>query len=338
MRDSPEFQGLLAQLRPREQEVLRQVARGATVQQVATALGISCSTVDKHLASVRRRLGVLRTAEAVVIFWQNHARRQREQDIPRETIADGGAPAAPFARFAAQLPEIADFDTAWDRLCACLEHVGLASPVFGVLAEPFGHLTGGVKMLKWPLNRDLDRQYERAGGQLRNPVSVAVATNRATTVIGREALVRHFSDHLPERQAGIVASQLIPEENALAVNLPGQDVGTGAPFAITCLGRRDTVAQLHEDDRAQDRQLRALITLFWNHCKAQGWVARTTGLTGREREALSLAACGMNGAELAERLDVSYRGAQKVLHGARARLRAPTTTAAIYRATVFGAI
>ena len=50
--DDPE----LDQLTPREQEVLRQIARGYTYKQVARRLSISIKTVETHVSSVLRKL------------------------------------------------------------------------------------------------------------------------------------------------------------------------------------------------------------------------------------------------------------------------------------------
>lgn len=50
--DDPE----LDQLTPREQEVLRQIARGYQYKQIATRLSISTKTVETHVSSVLRKL------------------------------------------------------------------------------------------------------------------------------------------------------------------------------------------------------------------------------------------------------------------------------------------
>ncbi|GMQ98375.1 MAG: response regulator transcription factor [Acidimicrobiia bacterium] len=46
----------LDQLTPREQEVLRQIARGYQYKQIAKRLGISIKTVESHVSSVLRKL------------------------------------------------------------------------------------------------------------------------------------------------------------------------------------------------------------------------------------------------------------------------------------------
>ena len=46
----------LDQLTPREQEVLRQIARGYSYKQVATRLSISVKTIESHVSAVLRKL------------------------------------------------------------------------------------------------------------------------------------------------------------------------------------------------------------------------------------------------------------------------------------------
>jgi len=53
------------QLTGREQEVLALLVRGATYEQVGHALDLSVRTVEKHAASIRRKLGVRRNRELV---------------------------------------------------------------------------------------------------------------------------------------------------------------------------------------------------------------------------------------------------------------------------------
>jgi DNA-binding NarL/FixJ family response regulator len=57
-------------LTPRESEVLRLLAAGMTDREIATALAVSPRTVESHVSSVLRKLGVRNRAEA--------ARRYRE--------------------------------------------------------------------------------------------------------------------------------------------------------------------------------------------------------------------------------------------------------------------
>ncbi len=58
-------------LSPRQREVLNWVADGKTSQDIATIMGVSVATVEKHLRLVREKLDVETTAQAVLkaSFW-----------------------------------------------------------------------------------------------------------------------------------------------------------------------------------------------------------------------------------------------------------------------------
>ena len=58
---------VLAQLSPREREVLDQIATGAGNAVVADRLGLSPKTVGNHISSIFAKLGVATRAEAIVI-------------------------------------------------------------------------------------------------------------------------------------------------------------------------------------------------------------------------------------------------------------------------------
>jgi two-component system nitrate/nitrite response regulator NarL len=57
----------LAQLSPREQEILRGIARGSSNKVIARELGIAETTVKIHVQHVLRKLGVASRVQAAVI-------------------------------------------------------------------------------------------------------------------------------------------------------------------------------------------------------------------------------------------------------------------------------
>lgn len=57
----------LAEMRPREQQVVRLIAQGLTGKQVARQLGISPGTVRKHRDNLARRTGLRTIAD--IIAW-----------------------------------------------------------------------------------------------------------------------------------------------------------------------------------------------------------------------------------------------------------------------------
>ena len=80
-------------LSPRQREILALVAAGRTSKEIASALGISESTVNWHLANAFERLGASSRAEAVALAM-------------REEV-DGGARPPPVAATSPQLPSLA---------------------------------------------------------------------------------------------------------------------------------------------------------------------------------------------------------------------------------------
>ncbi|HXF35812.1 MAG TPA: response regulator transcription factor [Actinomycetota bacterium] len=61
----------LARLTPREAEILRALAGGASAQEVADLLGISRLTVESHVKSILAKLGVHSKIEAVTLAWRH---------------------------------------------------------------------------------------------------------------------------------------------------------------------------------------------------------------------------------------------------------------------------
>lgn len=66
-------------LTEREREVLREVARGHSTQEIATALGMSAKTVDSHRRNIREKLGLGSAGDLVryAVQWQPTAGTHR---------------------------------------------------------------------------------------------------------------------------------------------------------------------------------------------------------------------------------------------------------------------
>ena len=52
-------------LTPREREVLKQIARGQSTQDIAVTLGMSAKTVDSHRRNLREKLGLATSTDLV---------------------------------------------------------------------------------------------------------------------------------------------------------------------------------------------------------------------------------------------------------------------------------
>jgi len=73
-------------LTPREREVLRTLAAGASTVEVAEAFGISPLTVQSHVKNILAKLGVHSKVEAVRIAWRNGlAETTTATPLPRRT-------------------------------------------------------------------------------------------------------------------------------------------------------------------------------------------------------------------------------------------------------------
>lgn len=72
---SPWFEGL-SRLTPREQEVLRILAFGASTGSIGELLGISKATVRSHVKSLLTKLGVHSRVEAISVFLRSDIRQQ----------------------------------------------------------------------------------------------------------------------------------------------------------------------------------------------------------------------------------------------------------------------
>jgi DNA-binding CsgD family transcriptional regulator len=72
---SPWFEGL-SRLTPREHEVLRILAFGASTGSIGELLGISQGTVRSHVKSLLTKLGVHSRVEAISVFLRSDIRRQ----------------------------------------------------------------------------------------------------------------------------------------------------------------------------------------------------------------------------------------------------------------------
>jgi DNA-binding CsgD family transcriptional regulator len=101
-------------LSPRQLEILDLVAEGRTSKEIASALGISESTVNWHLANVFAKLGASSRAEAVALAIRS----------------DGGdfanRPPPTYAR-----PVAAPVRAAWPRLLAIAVAIAIAGALLG---------------------------------------------------------------------------------------------------------------------------------------------------------------------------------------------------------------
>ena len=70
-REVPTRENALERLTPRETEILRALAAGDSIPEIATALGISALTVQSHVKNILAKLGVHSRLEAVTLAWRH---------------------------------------------------------------------------------------------------------------------------------------------------------------------------------------------------------------------------------------------------------------------------
>ena len=86
----------MAELTPREGEVLALAAEGLANDEIATRLAISRRTVEAHMRTLFRKTGVVRRSQLVALAWPAAARAATEA-VPAEGAggAEGSEPTAP---------------------------------------------------------------------------------------------------------------------------------------------------------------------------------------------------------------------------------------------------
>ena len=79
-------------LSPRECDCLRLLQSGLETAQAAAGLGISLSTLNKHLASARHKLGVRRTAHALLLYQRQGETARNGQPYRLEDLEGNCSP------------------------------------------------------------------------------------------------------------------------------------------------------------------------------------------------------------------------------------------------------
>ena len=324
-------------LSARERDCLRLLRSGLQTSEVAANLGISRSTLNKHLAAARMKLGVNRTIHALLAM-PNRSTDPRQNFRHEDDTVERAAARSPFTQdFANAIAACGTFDSAWNALQAHTRALGIAQANFGVTAEPAGQFVGGTKLIRSTIGAELQHMYRQAGGTAKDPVARYFSTQERPNLFDSEiAIRRQFAD--APRPLLIFLESCLDHHMRQLICLPGRDNATNASFGLVFSLSPGAVSQLPRRLEETIDLLTAAKEVFWRYVQSKSLLADFAGLTSRQREALTFAVRGFTAAEAAEQMGVSTRATEKTLAAARERLGASTTTGAVYRAMVYRAL
>jgi DNA-binding CsgD family transcriptional regulator len=321
----------LNSLSPRERDVLRLLQTGMLTREVASSLGISISTLNKHLASTRRKLGVKRTAHALLLDAEGRrisTQQQRDVDVSPSPLCD----------FASALDACRTFDEAWDVLRIHADRLGVATTSCGLAAEPPGMVTNGVRSirLRWP--DQILEMFSTMGGVQADPTVAYGLRQTSSFMVDTERVLLAIRDKVPKHVLEF-GEALLDTDIRLQIHQPGRDRLTQAPLMTTYNVPSHAINGFRRDAVRIRETLRVMATAFWDCVQSRRLMASSiAGLSRRQTEVLNFAARGFTVAEAAEHMRVSLSSAEKTLAAARKQLGAGTTAAAVYRAMVFRAL
>ena len=319
----------LGALTRRERDCLTHLELGLSTLETASALGVSRSTLNAHLASARQKLGARNTGQALLIFV-----KRRSGDRQSRIIPDGKASLnEKQITLEDRLSGCDSFLDAWLALHNYTATFGIKAINFWILADPTCVIDDRTCAMWTSLPEELVSLYRDMGGMAADPAGPLILSTTAPLIVDPE-LHRHRFGSLPARIIR-AATALIDCRLNRMVSVRHRDPVTGA--ANGCVFSFD-IRNLHELERlaaARGDELTRAAALFWDHVQRAKLLADVPGLSDRQREALVLLARGYSLTEVAETLHVSVRAAEKLAAAARTALRARTNAQATYRAMVY---
>jgi len=242
--------------------------------------------------------------------------------------------------FLDRLAQCSCLTTAWQALHDHVAAIGVTAVNLGLLTNPDGIFGEKDYYYRSSLPDELTKLYYLAGGPRSDPIIPYVAHGGAPVVRDPEgfwAQVKQFSEDLPASLLQF-GEALIDFHLGCALCVPLRDADTGAPFCLVFCFDRSSRVEFQEAVAEHERNLSELAQLFWAHLQSMRMLSGLPGLTAREREALMLVVRGFAVCEVAERMQVSGRSAEKFLAGARSKLGARNNAQAVYRAMVYRAL
>ncbi|MCP5055359.1 MAG: hypothetical protein GY937_01390 [bacterium] len=322
------------QLTDREGAVAALLARGCSAGGVAEHLQVANSTAEKHLASLRQKLGVRTTTEAAAAV----ARFSLEQvagirDWPTSPPHDPELHADANGReLAVALAAASHVDAG---VAALREHLAselVEAILFVFLPRNVTSFGRDATIESWAAPARLIDAYQNSGGLLAQPIAhdLFAQPDQEFWLDAQEADPAHASGPRDLFDACL--------EEGLGLCL-----ALGAPFGCGYVGASLFFSDQARDDLREDRaarvsRVRLSLLMAQSSMFSRGLLARTVGLTVRERDALSLLARGCNLETAAAEMGGSTRGLSQQLKQAREKLGAATNAEAIAQAMALNAL
>jgi DNA-binding CsgD family transcriptional regulator len=229
---------------------------------------------------------------------------------------------------------------AHDALC-CIQILTDWARQFGVHSCTYGIVPslklskkpGGISVRTTPY--ELHKAWYRAGGFLTDPFAKKFFSSCRPIILdfravnGNKALSAQVRNH-PFIVAGIDLNLDLAHQARLAG--PMGDAVALLKFNADIMPERDRYRLVMDEDRL----LEGAGYIFHHHVHQYRALASLVPLTVRERDALAFLAAGKVADDIADRWSVGRRVVEKHLDTARKKLKARTSTEAVYKATVYG--
>jgi DNA-binding CsgD family transcriptional regulator len=303
---------------------------------VRTELGISQSTLDAHLASARRKLDVRKTIQAVLRFCEQTDAVRTENDTYRAGVAISADYSEAQIFLLDRLAECYTFIRSWNVFREHLSGFGVSVVNLGVIADPKGEADDRNWTLKLSLSDELVGLYRDAGGPSSDPIANSMHPAIRVASFDFEAIAGNGFAHLAPMQN--FARAFMDHKLTRMLSISSVDQATRAPygFYLMCADLGDR--EFKNDVEAHTPELVQTMELFWDHIQRRALLSDTPKLSIRERDSLQMVMRGFTVSEIAERIHVSQRSAEKFLAVTRNKLGARNNAQAVYRAMVFRAL
>ena len=309
---------------------------GKSTQEIADRLDVAPSTAEKHLVALRKKLSVSTTIEAVVSLYREETEStSRIPDafgvvLPVSDPTSNGSSATVAPGTSDLVASLRDASTLEDMLLLVrddLREEGVEALFYSFLPMAAASFRKGDLLQRHCASKTLlDALREDRG------VSLTAIGTRLFAEPDRDVVIALDAPSDPGLSPAVEeACRRTGLSTCIALGSP---FGTGyvvlAAFTRDASGSATTV-RLRRD-------LRDRLLLLQNVAYSFGALARSAGLTTRERDTLASVAAGHSMREIASMSSSSERAVGQLLSSAREKLRAATTAEAVAKAMALNAL